>query len=148
EIKNAAARLEHIREHDEKNKIVTEEAVVFDERDGGLWLSYENYRALERNVIVLREYAAWLLLIAEYYREEWYVDNGLLFSILGAIVSAGGGKGAYKELYGVINVHGERIAALETSHDAVMKTLDELKLTVNNGFRELRKDLKELRKHT
>jgi hypothetical protein len=47
-----------------------EEAVVFDDRDGGLWLSYENYRALERNVIALREYAARLLLIAEYYREE------------------------------------------------------------------------------
>jgi hypothetical protein len=57
------------------------------------------------------------------------------------------GEGRYKELYGIINIHGERIAALETSHDAVMKTLDELKLTVNNGFRELRKNLKELRKH-
>jgi hypothetical protein len=35
-----------------------------------LWLPYENYRALERNAIALREYAARLLLIAEYYREE------------------------------------------------------------------------------
>jgi hypothetical protein len=56
------------------------------------------------------------------------------------------GEGRYKELYGIINVHGERISALETSHNAVMKTLDELKLTVNNGFREVREDLKELRK--
>jgi hypothetical protein len=47
-----------------------EEPVRFEERDGGLWLSYENYRALERNVIALREYAARLSLIAEYYREE------------------------------------------------------------------------------
>jgi hypothetical protein len=135
------------------------------------------------------------------------VDNGLLFSIVGAIVSAGGifiaigvmkgklnqtaeenavqskqietlaskgelaqaisrsdemlrimqkrteedrtaGEGRYKELYGVINIHGERIAALETSHNAVRPTLDELKLTVNTCFRELREDLKELRKHT
>jgi hypothetical protein len=58
------------------------------------------------------------------------------------------GEGRYKELYGIINVHGERISALETSHNAVMKTLDELKLTVNNGFRELREDLKDFRKHS
>jgi hypothetical protein len=57
------------------------------------------------------------------------------------------GDGRYKELYGIIGIHSERISALETSHNAVMKTLDELKLTVNNGFRELREDLKELRKH-
>jgi hypothetical protein len=47
-----------------------EEPVRFEDRDGGLWLSYEDYRALERNVIALREYAARLLLIAEYYRED------------------------------------------------------------------------------
>jgi hypothetical protein len=34
------------------------EPVAFEDRDGGLWLSYEDYRALERNVIALREYAA------------------------------------------------------------------------------------------
>ena len=38
--------------------------------DEGLWLSYRDYRSLERNVIALREYAARLLLIVEYYREE------------------------------------------------------------------------------
>ena len=47
-----------------------EEPVRFEDRDGGLWLSYNDYRALERNVIALREYAARLLLIVEYYREE------------------------------------------------------------------------------
>lgn len=47
-----------------------EEPVAFEDRDGGLWLSYNDYRALERNVIALREYAARLLVIAEYYREE------------------------------------------------------------------------------
>jgi len=47
-----------------------EEAVVFEERDGGLWLSYENYRALERNVIALREYAAGLRLLAGHYRAD------------------------------------------------------------------------------
>jgi hypothetical protein len=46
------------------------EAVEFEDREGGLWLSYENYRALERNVIALREYAARLEAVAEFFREE------------------------------------------------------------------------------
>lgn len=45
------------------------EPVVFEDRDGGLWVSYENYRALERNVIALREYEARLEIIIDYYRE-------------------------------------------------------------------------------
>jgi hypothetical protein len=46
------------------------EPVQFEDRDGGLWLSYENYRALERNVIALREYAARLEIIIGFYGEE------------------------------------------------------------------------------
>ena len=46
------------------------EPVRFRDYEGGLWLSYEDYRALERNVIALREYAARLKIIVEYYREE------------------------------------------------------------------------------
>jgi hypothetical protein len=46
------------------------EAVDFEDRDGGLWLSYENYRALERNVIALREYAARLKIVIDFYRED------------------------------------------------------------------------------
>lgn len=45
------------------------EPVRFEDRDGGLWLSYNDYRALERNIIAMREYQARLLLIIEYYRE-------------------------------------------------------------------------------
>jgi hypothetical protein len=45
------------------------EPVAFVDRDGGLWLSYENYRALERNIIAIREYAARLLAAVEFYRE-------------------------------------------------------------------------------
>jgi hypothetical protein len=45
------------------------EPVAFLDRDGGLWLSYENYRALEHNVIAMREYAARLELLVEFYRE-------------------------------------------------------------------------------
>jgi hypothetical protein len=43
------------------------EPVRFADRDGGLWLSYNDYRALERNVIALREYAAKLLVIVRFY---------------------------------------------------------------------------------
>jgi hypothetical protein len=55
------------------------------------------------------------------------------------------GDGQYKELYGIINVHGERIASLETSQTQIFKTLDKLESTVANGFRELRQEMKELR---
>jgi hypothetical protein len=46
------------------------EPVRFEDRDGGLWLSYDNYRALERNVIALREYAGRLEIIIEFYGEQ------------------------------------------------------------------------------
>jgi hypothetical protein len=44
------------------------EPVEFEDRDGGLWLSYNDYRSLERNVIALREHAARLTLIIGFYR--------------------------------------------------------------------------------
>jgi hypothetical protein len=47
------------------------EPVVFEDRDGGLWLSYEDYRAMERNVIALREYAAQLEIIIGFYAEDY-----------------------------------------------------------------------------
>jgi len=46
------------------------EPVVFEDRDGGLWLSYNDYRALERNVIAMREYAERLEVVCKFYREE------------------------------------------------------------------------------
>ena len=46
------------------------EPVEFQDRDGGLWLSYADYRALERNIIAMREYAVLLELAIEYYRED------------------------------------------------------------------------------
>jgi hypothetical protein len=46
------------------------EPAAFEDREGGLWLSYENYRALERNIIAMREYAARLEIIIEYYRGD------------------------------------------------------------------------------
>jgi hypothetical protein len=46
------------------------EPVEFQDRDGGLWLSYNDYRSLERNVIALREYAARLEIVINFYRED------------------------------------------------------------------------------
>ncbi len=46
------------------------EPVSFEDRDNGLWLSYDDYRALERNVIALREYAARLEVIIGFYKGE------------------------------------------------------------------------------
>ena len=46
------------------------EPVMFEDRDGGLWLSYNDYRALERNVIALREYASRLEIIIRFYQGE------------------------------------------------------------------------------
>jgi hypothetical protein len=45
------------------------ETVRFEDRDGGLWLSYSDYRALERNIIALREYVQKLEIIISFYRE-------------------------------------------------------------------------------
>jgi hypothetical protein len=46
------------------------EQVIFEDKENGLWLSYNDYRALERNIIALREYAARLEIIIWFYREE------------------------------------------------------------------------------
>ena len=56
------------------------------------------------------------------------------------------GDGRYKELYGIINIHAERIAKLETSHAAVMKMLDEIKESLATGFKDVRDELKDLKK--
>lgn len=47
-----------------------EEPVVFEEKDGGLWLSYENYRALERNIIEMRRYMAQAEAVLDFYEEN------------------------------------------------------------------------------
>jgi len=56
------------------------------------------------------------------------------------------GEGNYKELYGLISQHGERITKLETSHTAVLESLDEIKSDIKAGLRDVRDELKELRK--
>ena len=46
------------------------EPVIFEDKDGGLWLAYDQYRALERNIIALREYIARLETALDFYEEE------------------------------------------------------------------------------
>jgi hypothetical protein len=50
------------------------EPVTFEDRDGGLWLAYEQYQVLERNVIFLREYAEILETILDFYEKEYHTD--------------------------------------------------------------------------
>jgi hypothetical protein len=55
------------------------------------------------------------------------------------------GDGRYKELYGIIGGHAERIGKLEISQEQIFKMLDKLENAVSGGFRDLRQDMKELR---
>jgi hypothetical protein len=55
------------------------------------------------------------------------------------------GDGRYKELYGIIGAHGERISKLEISQEQIFKMLDKLEGTVSRGFHDMRQDMKELR---
>jgi len=45
------------------------ELVQFEDRDGYLCLSYNDYRSLERNIIALREYARKLEIVISFYTE-------------------------------------------------------------------------------
>ena len=46
------------------------EQVTFEDKDGGLWLSYEAYRVLERNIIAMREYTAHLEVIIAFWEKK------------------------------------------------------------------------------
>ena len=54
----------------EKPAVPYMEPVVFEDKDGGLWLSYDAYRALERNIISLKEYASRLEVIIAFWEER------------------------------------------------------------------------------
>jgi uncharacterized membrane protein YccC len=56
------------------------------------------------------------------------------------------GEGRYRELYGIIQDHGERIKAVETTQKAIDKSLEEIKSDIKTGFSEMKIELKELRK--
>ena len=56
------------------------------------------------------------------------------------------GEHKYTELYGLLNAHGERIGKLEVSQAQVSKMLDKLDSNINNGFKDMKEDIRELRK--
>jgi hypothetical protein len=56
------------------------------------------------------------------------------------------GEGHYRELYGLLNRHSERITAVETTQKAIDKSLEEIKSDIKTGFLEVKTELKELRK--
>ncbi|MDR3019883.1 MAG: hypothetical protein LBU66_03150 [Treponema sp.] len=59
----------------------------------------------------------------------------------------GKGQSQWREFHTIISKHAERIGALETQQNTLMKSLDEIKGDIKTGFRELQNELKELRSH-
>jgi hypothetical protein len=57
------------------------------------------------------------------------------------------GEGHYKELYGIITGHAERIKAVEIAQKAIEKSLEEIKGDIKTGFVDVKSELKEMRKH-
>ena len=56
------------------------------------------------------------------------------------------GERRYTELYSLLNVHSERIGKLEVSQEQIFKLLDNLSASINNGFKDMKDDIRELRK--
>jgi len=52
----------------------------------------------------------------------------------------------FKEFWRVLSEHSERIAGLEKTSETVTKTLDEIKHDLNGGLKDIREELRELRK--
>ena len=56
------------------------------------------------------------------------------------------GERRYADLYGLLNVHSGRIGKLEVSQEQIFKLLDNLNASINNGFKDMKDDIRELRK--
>jgi predicted membrane-bound mannosyltransferase len=57
----------------------------------------------------------------------------------------GKGQGQWREFHTILSKHAERIGALETQQNTLMKSLDEIKGDLKTGFKELHKEIKDLR---
>jgi recombinational DNA repair protein RecR len=55
-------------------------------------------------------------------------------------------EGQYKEFYAILSQHTERLTVLETNQQAVTKTLEEIRKDLNGGFKDIREELREMRK--
>ena len=56
------------------------------------------------------------------------------------------GQDLYREFNDRLASHAERIRAVETHQDVLIKSLDEIKCDIKDGFKDLQNELKELRK--
>ena len=54
-------------------------------------------------------------------------------------------EGRYRELRGIIDNHGERIKAVETTQKAIDRSLEEIKSDIKTGFAEVKTEIRELR---
>jgi len=56
------------------------------------------------------------------------------------------GQGQWREFNDILARHSERIVVLENQQNILMKSLDEIKVDIKSGFRQLQDELKELMK--
>jgi hypothetical protein len=140
------------------------EPAAFADQDGGLWLAYKQYRALERNIRALRRGRAMRL------------DSSLIFSLPGALASLGGlcawfgiPKGKAEHAVEENRAQAEQLKTCAAKEDAaaavkqidggrkqnpaqaketgtlnamlkaVKESLDELKNKIRDGLKELRR---------
>jgi uncharacterized protein YneF (UPF0154 family) len=56
------------------------------------------------------------------------------------------GQSQWHDFPNILSKHAERIGALETQQNILVKSLDEIKVDLKSGFKDLQNELKELRK--
>jgi hypothetical protein len=56
------------------------------------------------------------------------------------------GAGQFRDFYGILTGHAERIKALETQQSSLTESLKEIKVDIKEGFRKMEDNLKELAK--
>ena len=55
-------------------------------------------------------------------------------------------EGKFKEVYEMLGKHSERITALETSQQSIQRMLEDIRKDLNGGFKDIREELREMRK--
>jgi hypothetical protein len=56
------------------------------------------------------------------------------------------GVGQFRDFYGILTEHAERIRALETQQTSLNESLKEIKVDIREGFKKLEDNLKEMTK--
>ena len=56
------------------------------------------------------------------------------------------GAGQFREFYGILTGHAERIRALETQQSSLTESVKEIKVDIKEGFKKMEDNLKELAK--